>query len=1740
MRFSIALARHLHGCVLLFAALLSLCPGAFAQSGSVWLEGEAPNAVNIKPNVGGWGRAEFLSGGKWLHISIDEGNVEKTQPEEGVLLRYNFAVPKTAKYEIWNRIGYEFARSPFAWRIDGDAWKTVTPDELTSDLMELQEWNEVAWLKMGVRNLSVGAHRLEFKLPRLKDDKGKWQRVLYASDALCLSPIPFTPNGKFKPGESGRRAEDKQAAQKVFALPEPSGAGQRVSLPLNGVWEICRGDEQLPGETARPMTGLPNKGVWRAIAVPGDKNTLRPDLIFAHRVWYRTRVRVPAGLAGRSFHIVFPQNNLNTTVYVNGTLCGFNKNPFARFDIDVTKGVKPGVNEILVGIRDAWYGYSANPKDPMKLRRRFNLPIRLLSEGFQELAYPIWRHPQSGILATPEFVAAGPVRAADVFCKPSVARKELAVELTLSNPGAKAASGIVVCEAVSAKTGAVEKRFPEKPFALAAGGTKTLTAGGPWENPTLWWPDAPHLYRLRTTLKVGGKPVDISETPFGFREWGTNGKDFTLNGIVWHGWADTFTADNKEDWLAFYRKSNQKMMRFWGTNWQNMPPEKALDFFDESGVVVRRSGMLDGQAIGNMAVENDPVLRELYKSEIKMDLMQNWKDQMVAQVRGERNHPSILLWSLENEWLYINCINLYGDKMDIFEKEVKVVSDAVQAADPTRLTMTDGGGANRDQSMPVHGNHYVFDPNDTRYPDLAYEVNAEGGGRGRWVWDQKRPRFLGEDYFANGINPADYAIFGGEEVFLGKASAYPAAGTIYRMLTEGYRWAEYGAWHFWMGQQEAVKQYGSNAWLAVFCRQWDWTFGSGQQVERTFGIFNDTRFSDPVTFTWTLTLGGKPTATETKEFTVPAGRNTKFETTLSLPQVTARAEGELTLTLTTRGKEVFRDVKAVSVLANGVGLPLNPLPKREGTLPNPKSLPDTGRDLPNPKSLPDTGRDFTSGADLSPFPRREGGRGVRQTAPAGKLSAKSLLVYDPEGGLTTFLKAQGVAFTPVNSLESLPKEGKVLFIGKDALSGQEATSSRLAAYAAEGRSVVALEQKHPLKYQALPAEIEATDAMGRIVYGEDMSHPTMRGLLQKDFFTWGESAPIYRNAYLKPTRGAKSLVQCDRRLQNSALVELPVGKGLLLLCQLTVGANLTRNAVAQRLLANFIDYGADYRLEHRPVTLATQDSVLLPKTLDTLGLQYAKADDPLAALAAPGKRLVIVPASPANLQQLADHLPQVDAFTQAGGYLLLHGLTPEGLAAYNRLVGFDHLIRPFRRERVTFPKRKHPLTSGLTMGDIVMLSGERIFDWTADEFVASDIFTYAVDYEDVAPFAKFENDFAQMMTNGFVSSDAWKYIVNVPAPNHPPLDFKLEFPKPQELVEMEWIGNTFYYPVTKVQLFFDGKPDSAATFATLPTNDPQVFVIQPPLSGKILTLRLADWQKIPGKAQVTGLDNIRLKAKRPADFTQKVRPMLNIGGLMEYPRGSGGILLCNLLFKESETVPLNAVKKRTILATVLRNLQAPFSGGQSVIVGTNLAFQPVDISKQANQYRDERGWFGDRNFTFKDLPTGRQTFAGVPFHIFAFATSPVPNAIMLGGDGIPNNPAQEVRGIPVGRKADALFFLHTARMDARRNDREIREKKRYEMLRYIVHYADGQSVTIPIYAETDIDDYRRKSPTPLPGAQIAWTRPYPGTDLNAVAYTKQWDNPRPDVVIQSIDMVYGSDRRGVPALLAITAATAGS
>lgn len=1671
----------------------------------VWVESEKPTAANIDMKPSPWG-GKVMSGDNWLQVNIDDKDVEKKTPAGGILLSYKFNAPTTGTYQVWNRLGFENVRSAFDWRLDDAAWKAVSPDEITTDLTEIGFWASIAWLKMGQTSLNAGSHTLQIRLPITYDVQKKPQRIFYSSDALCLFKGDFHPNGPYRPNDmSWQTPAIKSAANKTFSMPATTPSAQNA-LSLRGEWQIARWDEMLVKDRTAPIKSLPNPEDlhWESISIPGDKNKQRPELTFAHRYFLRTRVDIPAGSKDHSYYLHFPSLNMIASVFVNGQYCGSDDTPFALWDCDISKAVKSGNNEIWVGIKDTYYAIDTN--DGKNLRTSFMMPTEFFTDNqgsSMTLDFPVWNHRENGILQEPTLVSAGKVYTSDVFALPSVKNKSLGLEITLKNPTANPIDVTVANSVAPLKSGDTEKTFETKQVQVPAGKEVVIRLNETFAKPKLWWPDDPQQYLVTTKLSVGGKQLDSRTTKFGFREWDWHGATFTLNGIPWHGRADLadFGVENPEAAVATWHRHGQNMQRLWNENGQGgMNLEQTLDFYDSHGIPVRRTGIFDGEKAAYRLTEQVKVNGK-ETTVARRALYDNWHRQLRAWARGQRNHPSIFIWSMENEITFINS-SVFGLN-PITDLEMRKAGQILAQLDPTRPQMTDGGNALLDESLPVYGGHYMEAPLSS-LPDAAYDIKGLTD-RQKWPITHQKPILMGEAYFASGFELSSLATVGGESAFVGKAESHPALGLIGKIYSEGYRWNGI-SFHFWLGG-ESDAYYNSWQPVAVLCRQWDWTFGSGQKVVRTMGIFNDTRFDDPIMLTCTLKIGGKTAATETSVHKIAAGMNHKFDVTLTMPQVSTRQEGEWTLALSVKGKQVFQDTKQISVL--GTGRPTALFHKSKTQISGTKST--------------------VGGAHSS------AGSKPGRLRLASQVEG-SLVVYDPNKSVTPLLTADRITFTPISSLSSLPANAKTLLIGKDAVDAVSSTSGILAAYAAAGRSVIVLEQKFPLQFQALPGAMRLDKNEGRIGFVEDLDHPIMMGLAQKDFFTWSGDGVLYRNAYNKPTSGGKSLLQCDDQLKDSALIEMPSGKGILLLSQLVIGEKAATSPVAHRLLLNMIDYGQTYKQVFRSVALVS-DNPRLTKAVDAIGVAYGKDSDVLSAIAKPGS-IAVVSATSANLKTLAQNEAKVKTFTEGGGWLLLNNLTPEGLGDYNKLVGVAHLIRPFGREKVTFPAVRNPLTAGLATSNIVIGSGKQIFDYNAGQYPATDAFSYVVDYDDVAPFGKSTFFAYDNIVNNFVSADGWPLIIDFPAPTEgKPFPIPITFPRQETITEFTYVGNVMYNPTTKVNLVFDGK--NRVELPTRPDDQPQTFAIPSLIAAKEITLEIAEWKSLPDKRQngqdLIGIDNIYLKAKRTPEFYKKVKPLLNIGAMVAYPQGSGGIVLCNVNFLDNEAVPENVIKKQTILATLLRNMKAPFAGSGNAISSANLVYQPIDISKQANQYRGEQGWFGDKNFTFAAFPGGRQTFAGVDYSIYTFATSPVPTAVMLAGEGVPNGLADSIRGIPVGRKADALFFLQAARIDQRRNEQEVRDNSKFETADYVINYADGQQVKVPIYSEIDIEDYKQKSPAPLPGAQIAWLRPYEGTPYTAVAYQMRWNNPRPNVEIKSIDIVYGQQRRGVIALLAVSA-----
>ena len=1638
----------------------------------VWIRSVAgwTATPQVKTTVEDDGKPTLLSGGSRLKIDLSPDDVKSQVPSSGVQLQYSFATSSAGSYQVWDRVGFEAVRSDFSWRIDGGQWAKAASTDATTDVEELQTWNPIGWLKLGSVDLTAGNHMIQLLFVPETGTDGKLKEILYASDALCLYNGEFHPNDGYEPGdESYLTADDKAAADRVVTIPSPSATAQQ-STSLSGRWQIARDDEQVVENPSGPISVEPaqNTLYWRSIAVPGNRDAELPEWLYNHRYWLRTHVFVPQSLSGHSLYLHFPSTSMIATVFVNGTQCGYSNAPFAPWDCDITGAVTPGaVNEIAVGIKD-WY-YALPDQGAVDGGHLAYIPTDWVTKfGPATFTFPVWNHTENGIIQAPSILTAGQVYTSDIFVQPSVSKHILTLAVTVHNPTSTSQTINIGSSIVPAGSNSAALTIPSQSVTVPPGQDASVTLTAPFQHPKLWWPDSPSMYTAITSVTTGGNVIDSRSTSFGFREWTWSGDDFSLNGVPWHGRADLVDYGRADDQaVSTWHAHGQTMVRMWGEDsFSGLSPDDALDFFDQNGIVVRRTGIFDGEAASYNLVSGGKVNQELFH---------NWQNQLLAWVKGERNHPSIFIWSIENEIAFINA-HVFGLSATVDPAEGAVAA-AVEAEDPTRPVMTDGGNALLDQSLPVDGCHYI-EPPLASLPEGAYHPESFLNSQ-EWPITSTKPILLGESFYANGDQPSDLATIGGEDVFAGKAAEGPAIGTAAKMYSEGLRWDGIN-FHFWIGGESNLYY---NSWqpVAALCRQWDWTFASGQTVKRTVRIFNDTHDSSAIQLTAKLTLNGTVQSSTVISYIVPEGGYREQSFTLPMPSVQVRSEGTWSLTLARNGRVVFTNSYPCSVVP--------------------------------PPYLHEP-----SNAEMA--------------------------VYDPQGGAAEFLSEHHIPFVRIANLSNVPQSAKVLLVGSDSLTTQQATSSALAAFASSGKSVVVLEQIRPLKFQALPAEMDIANDSGDLAFVSDSGSPIINGLRNSDFISWGKTGELYNGVYRKSSAGT-SIMECGQGLSESPLVEFTPGNGDLVLCQLKLESNLSDSGTAQQLLINLLRSAISYKPVRRQTYLFAQPNNPLTDALDAIHLSYKLAADPIEAIDH-SQSIAIVDGSAETLAALAAHKDAIDSFTQTGGWIILNGLTPDGLVAYNHLVGVDHMIRPFRSEKVSLAEPQNSLTLGLSNDDVVMGNGQNIFNWEAGQYPDPNEFTSVVDTGDIAPFCSSPFFGWGQIINGYTMADGfWPLIINFPAPaDGQVFDIPITLPKPERISGFTFVGDNNYWPQTKLILDFgsgDTVPLSYDHGAFSSPAQPAHYVIDPPRLVSNFDLKITGWDKLPNVTPNIGIDNISFDIVRPSVFNERVKPMLNVGGMVEYPHGAGGIILCNLKFQPAanEANPQNAIKKQTIIATILRNLKAQFAGGAGIIAGSpNLTYTPINLENKVNQYIGPLGWFGDKDHTFADFPTGRQVLAGVPYSIYNFTTSPVPTVVMLGGNNIPGNLPGEVDGISIDQKADALFFLQSARIDQPLSDDELKNHRQSEMADYIVHYADGSSATVPIYVQGNLDNYLQQLPNALPGAQIAWIRPYAGSNQNAVAYSMQWQNPSPEKTITTVDLKYGPDRwRGIPCLIALTAAT---
>ena len=79
---------------------------------------ERPTRSGVEYTTDQWAGNSLFSEGKWLQVSLSAEDLAKRPGGAVGLLEYDFSRSQPGRFEVWNRVGVEFVRSPFAWRID--------------------------------------------------------------------------------------------------------------------------------------------------------------------------------------------------------------------------------------------------------------------------------------------------------------------------------------------------------------------------------------------------------------------------------------------------------------------------------------------------------------------------------------------------------------------------------------------------------------------------------------------------------------------------------------------------------------------------------------------------------------------------------------------------------------------------------------------------------------------------------------------------------------------------------------------------------------------------------------------------------------------------------------------------------------------------------------------------------------------------------------------------------------------------------------------------------------------------------------------------------------------------------------------------------------------------------------------------------------------------------------------------------------------------------------------------------------------------------------------------------------------------------------------------------------------------------------------------------------------------------------------------------------------------------------
>lgn len=408
----------------------------------------------------------------------------------------------------------------------------------------------------------------------------------------------------------------------IFLSSHPVASVARERVPLDAGWRFHLGDAPNASGPAFDDSG------WRTVDLPhdwsieGERSSTEPSAggggFFPTGVgWYRLSFRAPSSWGGQRVYLEFDGVYRNAEVWIGGHLLGLHPYGYTPFGYDLTPHLQlGGANVLAVRVDNSaqpnsrWYSGSG-----------------------------IYRHVRL-VVVDPVHVEPGGVFVATTAASADAAtlRVGLAVRNDLAAPRAVAVDvDVIGPEDRPVTSTRVEGR-------ALAGGTFQASPEIRIDGPALWSPETPVLYRAVVRVSVDGRTTDEVEAPFGVRTVAASAaRGFALNGRPLVLFGGNVHHDNGPLGAAAFDRAEERRVEilkaagFNAVRTAHNPPSPAfLDACDRFGMLVIDEAF-DGWA--------KPKLAHDY-SEFFTDW---WRRDLTAMVRRDRNHPSVVMWSLGNE-----------------------------------------------------------------------------------------------------------------------------------------------------------------------------------------------------------------------------------------------------------------------------------------------------------------------------------------------------------------------------------------------------------------------------------------------------------------------------------------------------------------------------------------------------------------------------------------------------------------------------------------------------------------------------------------------------------------------------------------------------------------------------------------------------------------------------------------------------------------------------------------------------------------------------------------------------------------------------------------------------------------------------------------------------------------------------------------------------------------------------------